>query len=87
MNWSDIDLKPFRYLLLLFLFTGSMTCAPRHHGVRHDPSLYQSRPWSLATSGVYNAVQVGDLNGDQHPDIVKRLTGLHENWAKDVTRQ
>ena len=24
---------------------------------------------------------------DQHPDIVKRLTGLHEDWAQDVVQQ
>jgi len=27
-------------------------------------------PWSLTTSGMYQAVAVADLNGDQYPDIV-----------------
>jgi polysaccharide export outer membrane protein len=59
-------------LYALVLVTSLLAgCAPKSKRTVADidPSSFRVRPWSLTTSGIYNAVAVGDLNGDQHFDI------------------
>jgi len=70
-------------LLVLLVASGSLSaCAHRTKRVGQHPDFYRSKPWSLVTSGIYQAVAGGDLNGDQHPDIVggSSLPGTVAIW-------
>ena len=59
-----------RFLLVILLFfLGQASCTSQKRVARQHPDSFQFKPWSLATSGLYQAVIVADLNGDQHPDI------------------
>ncbi len=75
------------YLLLVLLFLiGSLPACTNHKRIApQHPDFYRSRPWSLATSGIYQAVVAGDLNGDQHPDIVggSSVPGTVAIWYGD----
>ena len=55
---------------LAFLLTMQTACSIQRRATATHPDSYQIKPWSLATSGIYQTVAVGDLNGDQHKDIV-----------------
>jgi len=44
-------------------------CAAYMPVIVPPPDQFPFSPWSLTTSGIYQAVAVADLNGDQHPDI------------------
>jgi protein involved in polysaccharide export with SLBB domain len=57
-------------LALVFLLTIQPACTIQRRAMGRHPDSYQIKPWSLATSGIYQTVAVGDLNGDQHQDIV-----------------
>jgi len=48
----------------------SMGCATYTPVVVPPPDQFLMTPWSLTTSGIYQAVAVADLNGDQNPDVV-----------------
>ena len=62
---------PIQVLIgLLFLLTLQPACSIQRRATAKHPESYQIKPWSLATSGVYQTVAVGDLNGDQHKDII-----------------
>jgi len=60
------------YLPLVLLVVGGCLSGCAHHRsvTATNPDPYQAKPWGLVTSGIYQTVTVGDLNGDQHPDIV-----------------
>ena len=55
---------------LVFLLAIQPACSIQRRATAKHPKSSQIKPWSLATSGIYQAVAVGDLNGDQHKDII-----------------
>jgi len=74
---------PIQALLgLVFLLTLQPACSIQRKATAGHPDSYQIKPWSLATSGIYQAVAVGDLNGDQHKDIIggSSLPGTVAIW-------
>jgi hypothetical protein len=74
---------PIQALLgLVFLLTLQPACSIQRKATARHPDSYQIKPWSLATSGIYQAVAVGDLNGDQHKDIIggSSLPGTVAIW-------
>jgi protein involved in polysaccharide export with SLBB domain len=67
---SNFSLPRFVFLPLIALLSSCLlACAGPVRSVVPPPDQFVMQPWSLITSGVYQAVAVGDLNGDQHPDI------------------
>lgn len=60
----------FRFSVILsLLYFCLVTCATRMPPSLPPRDQSPISPWSLTTSGVYQAVVVADLNGDQHLDI------------------
>jgi protein involved in polysaccharide export with SLBB domain len=56
-------------LVLLFVCGGLSACAHNRKVTAENPDSHLTKPWGLVTSGIYQTVVAGDLNGDQHLDI------------------
>ncbi len=72
-------------LVLILAVSSLSACAHRAKKIGRHPDSYQYKPWSLESSGVYQTVASGDLNGDQHLDIAggSSVPGTIAIWYGD----